>query len=229
MRITNKLFSIIIKDFPIHKKNKEKDMYLKNVVIPKINRSNALFIHVPKAAGSSIQKAVFGLNSWTHHKYKDFEKELPEQTLKKVFKFSFTRNPYDRLFSAYQYLKNGGNNITDKYWAKKYLNSYPTFEKFVKEFITTKNVYKYVHFIPQHEFLIDRNGKIQMDFLGKFETIDDDFNTICKRLVIQNSLESLNITKRKKEIYSLQAYNCEMKNIVYEVYKKDFILLDYSK
>lgn len=229
MRIRNKLFSVIIKDLPIYKKNKEKEIYLKNIVIPKINKSNALFIHIPKAAGSSIQKAVFGLNSWTHHKYKDFEKELPEETLKKVFKFSFTRNPYDRLFSAYQYLKRGGNNATDKYWAKKYLNNYPTFERFVKEFVTNKNVHSYVHFIPQHEFIIDKNGKIAMDFLGKFENLEYDFNAICKKLEIKNSLQKLNATQTKEEVCQTKIYDYEMKKIVYEVYKKDFILLKYSK
>lgn len=227
-RILNQVKGLIIKDYPLIVKKNEKNKYFKNVVIPKVIATKMLYIHVPKTAGSSIQNGLFDLNSWTHHRYIDFENEIQDELLNSFYKFSFVRNPYSRLYSAYKYLKLGGTNRTDKYWAKKYLSRYNSFEYFVKKFVSENNIYSYVHFVPQFEFLINKNREIVLDFIGRYENINADFQSLVKILGVKTALPKRNITKDETRDFFKQ-YDNEMKEIVANVYALDFKYFNYDR
>lgn len=62
-----------------------------------------IFLHVPKAAGISISKTLFGNLGPCHITYDWFEQNLGLVTIKAYYKFTFVRNPWDRLYSAYSF------------------------------------------------------------------------------------------------------------------------------
>ena len=97
-----------------------------------------VFIHIPKAAGTSLTKTLFAAPS-RHLQYTEYERANPKK-FKKYFKFTFVRNPYDRLFSAYTFLKKGGLNELDRCWAEQNLASFPDFESFVRGWVTPENI-----------------------------------------------------------------------------------------
>jgi len=68
-----------------------------------------LFIHVPKSGGTSVAMAVYGKHV-AHIKAVDFKRMYPER-FGEYFKFAVVRNPYDRLYSAYKFIINGGTSI----------------------------------------------------------------------------------------------------------------------
>ena len=75
------------------------------------DRNKCIFIHIPKAAGTSVlaalgKKSEKGRDhvSWQTYKKADSKK------FNNYFKFSFVRNPYDRAFSAYHYILKGGES-----------------------------------------------------------------------------------------------------------------------
>ena len=58
------------------------------------------------------------------------------------YKFTFVRDPWDRLASAYYFLKDGGFHENDKKWYKENLKEYNNFDDFVNNWVNKKNIYK---------------------------------------------------------------------------------------
>ena len=59
---------------------------------------NAIFLHIPKCAGQSIEKALGYKHHHRHHKVND----LPDD-LENYFRFAFVRHPVRRFISACNY------------------------------------------------------------------------------------------------------------------------------
>ena len=69
------------------------------------NKHNFIFIHIPKTAGTSIE-SVFGKCRAKHKTIKKTLRDIPQgKTHEDYFKFTFIRNPWDRIVSLYEYLK----------------------------------------------------------------------------------------------------------------------------
>ena len=90
---------------------------------------------------------------------------------------------------------------------------------------------------PQTDFIFKKNGGLAIDFLGKLETIDNDFMYIRKksRLKVCN-LPKRNISKAKAqdnlEINSIEdikeSLSSQAIQLIIELYGKDFELLNYE-
>lgn len=79
------------------------------------DKYKCIFIHVPKVAGSSIERVIYQTDKWLvgHVKASDYMK-FDKDKFDSYFSFGFVRNPYDRVVSAYHYLKKGGEIKTMK-------------------------------------------------------------------------------------------------------------------
>ena len=148
---------------------------------------------------------------------------------KNYFKFAFVRNPWDRFFSAYTYLKKGGRNKFDQAWSNENLSQIESFEEFVlkmnRDYHFRQKVLKYTHFIPQYHYICDKNKKILMDYIGKFENINKDYDCISDKLNIGVPLEHLN--KSTSDNYR-DYYTPEMRGIVSKLYRDDIRLFGYE-
>lgn len=189
------------------------------------NEHKCIFIHIPKAAGTSVALSLFGRPS-RHIRYLEYEKANAWK-FHRYFKFSFVRNPWDRLYSAYRFLKKGGMNEIDKRWAEEHLAAFSDFDAFVKGWVNSENIRRWIHFMPQHYFICDDEMKVKMDFVGRLENLDHDFSCVLQRLSRPNvSLSKVNVAadhKRYQEYYSDEA-----KDIVSRVYGEDIRVFGYS-
>lgn len=163
-----------------------------NPMLPAFRAQKCIFIHVPKAAGSSVSHALFG-KAVGHRPIRRHVAYSPD-LIKEFYKFTFVRNPWDRLHSGYHYFYRcvGMNAHRDHRWANQFLSQLNTFEKFIHELENPKFVNiikKYDHFRDQRDWLYDpKSGKNLIDFVGRFENLDNDFKTICNYLGIERRL-----------------------------------------
>ena len=190
-----------------------------NPILNLFLEKKCLFFHIPKTAGISVSNALFGGVKWGHRDVVFYKSHYSEVVFDELFKFCFVRNPYERLFSAYHFLKKGGVNPIDLNFSNTHLKQYHNFDDFVLRGLNKKEIMEWVHFKPQYTFVCDKNANIVMDFIGKMENINADFNTVCKRLNLKAELKELNVNPIKKPQFSE-----ETKAIIREKYQQDFKL-----
>tara|TARA_Y100000310_G_C20552192_1_gene748657 strand:+ start:306 stop:866 length:561 start_codon:yes stop_codon:yes gene_type:complete len=179
-------------------------------------KHRCIFIHVPKTGGNSI-KTILGLHRHLHSP----ASHKPEELLSEYFSFSFVRNPWDRLVSSYVYLKNGGmGSKLDMDAKEKYIDNFKTFKDFVLN-IDQTGLPNQQH-LRQQTFWIDR----ELDFIGKFENLQQDFNKVCDKLdILKQELPHTNKTNHK---HYTEYYDDETRQIVAEKYAKDIEYFGYE-
>lgn len=185
-------------------------------------KNKAIFIHIPKAAGSSIISSgveeVYGHVGYTW--YMDRNKKYFDE----FHKFTIVRNPWDRLVSAYSYLSHGNANAMDKLWAKKNIKRM-SFDEFIRTWLTEENAKSWIHFIPQADFIYSNDNQLMMDYVGRFESLSEDFKAISKKLSLPSELQKINPSQRDNyQTY----YSTKTRDIVQRVYKRDIDLLEYE-
>lgn len=183
-----------------------------------------IFIHITKTAGTSVARSLFGYLPY-HYTAIDYRVIYGRKTFAQYFKFAFVRNPWDRLYSAFRYLKAGGWDNKDKAWADENLGNYNDFNTFVRQWLTPDNICKHLHFKPQYPFICDANGRVLVDYLAYFETLDDDFRKIARRLNIEADLGCHNVNAGSSY---RDVYDEESRRIVTEIYAKDIELFGYD-
>lgn len=181
------------------------------------DRHACLFIHITKSAGTSVAISLFGELPY-HYTAIQYRVIYGRRTFNRYFKFAFVRNPWDRLYSAYTYLKNGGWNDQDRKWYNTNISHIPDFNSFVINWLSPERLYSHVHLWPQSHFICDRKGRPLLNHLGYFETLPGDFAFIAKRLGIESRLGHINASKR---VDYRDVYTTEALNKVYELYRRD--------
>ncbi|NRB59418.1 MAG: sulfotransferase family 2 domain-containing protein [Winogradskyella sp.] len=134
--------------------------------------------------------------------------ELTKKEFNDFYKFSFVRNTWARLFSWYR------NVMKDEFLRASYniedIN-YP-FLSFLQEKIDHKT-------FSQLYFITNEKGDIPLDFIGRFENLQDDFNIICNALDIEDKILP-KLLVRKYDHYT-NHYSPEIKDFIYKNYKKE--------
>jgi len=160
---------------------------------------NCLFVHVPKTAGQSIEQFFMdrlqldwdrdreklllqanddpsrGTEKLAHLSASEYLSGgyISEEEFSDCFKFSFVRNPWKRILSEYRY--------------RNYFH-HRSFKDFVLNKLPAPGWDdKYRHVMPQYDMLYSREGELLVDFVGRFETLQQDFDTVCERLGIKDS------------------------------------------
>jgi hypothetical protein len=172
-----------------------------------------IFVHIPKCAGISVCKSLFGNLGGGHLSIRKYQIVFSRSEFSKYFKYTFVRNPWDRIVSAYYFLKEGGQAESDRKWAEKNLYAYSNFDRFVKEGLHRRNIQSWSHFIPQYKFICNSKGKPLIDFVGYYENLEKDYLHIQKKIGVHSSLLRYNKTRSRKDDYR-KYYTDETKEIV---------------
>ena len=173
-----------------------------------------IYLHTPKTGGMSIGSALFealGIEDnyqSFHIHYDDLNKEI----LKDYFVFTFVRNPWDRIVSDYRYKEEINTNFSfDSFsnnpqycYEQQYKTSVkPTDINFFNNHRDTSNYFsEFIHTISQLDFLKGKfNHNINtlpfIDFIGRYENIEQDFKYVCDKIGITAKLPHKNFTNWK--------------------------------
>ena len=191
-----------------------------------VSRHRCIFIHIPKTAGISVARALFGSKGAGHARAADYLATIGAEDFDCLFKFSIVKNPYDRLISAYWYLMAGGMSEGDRKIAEEFLGKFGGFDSFVLHGLD-EAAESQVHFMPQWTFLLDpRTNRICTDLLVPFEEMDAGFAEICRRLGRNVVLPRLNVAQRRP---ARGALTPDLEAAIRRVYRSDFDLLGYGQ
>lgn len=203
------------------------------------SRKKFIFFHLSKVAGSSINNALrkyadipfdrlynymfdylgeqrlLGLYE-RHIRPWDLKKKLDNHKFDTYFKFAFVRNPWDWHVSAYHYNFYDSNAIWHSIVKEK------SFEEYLEWVV--QNIEQVG--ANQYGFLADPDGNLLVDFVGKFENLDEDFERICGHLNIKENLPRKNTSKR--ELDYRKYYTAVSKELVSEYFKKDIDFFQYT-
>jgi len=139
--------------------------------------------------------------------------ELTSAEYNRYYKFTFIRNTWARVYSWY------ANVIKDEVLRTSIGVTDPncSFEDFLKSNMDHTT-------FSQLYFITDAKGNVPMDFIGRFENLQSDFDKVCEHLQIEDS-ELPKLLVRKYGHYT-DNYTDETKDLVYNLYRKE---IDYFK
>ena len=154
---------------------------------------------------------------------------LPYKKYENYFKFGFARDPLNRFISAW---KDKILNFSNK---KNYFDlDHEQIEKmrdinyFIDCFLSNDYFFqKDIHFRHQSH-LIDLNN---IDYIGRLENINKDYNYILKKLNIKNSNKSIDHKNKTTEFHidSIKLINKHNKDKIITYYHKDFSIFGYRE
>ena len=191
------------------------------------DQHRCIFVHIPKCAGISVVKSLFGDFDCGHAGLKRYQIMFAPADFKSYFKFTVVRNPFDRLVSAFLFLKNGGVNEKDRRWAGKKFSEYDNFDSFVKGWVNPRNVEHALHFRPQSRFICVTKNQPGLDFIGYLENIEADFSFIREKLKLNAPLVESNRNAAREKDYR-HYYTDASRKIAAAVYAQDLQLLGYT-
>lgn len=186
-----------------------------------------IFIHVPKTGGTSLATAL-GLMPG-HVPASRFQAYDPVR-FATAYSFAFVREPADRLYSSFNYLRTaiGLNRSRDVRWAETYLAPYNDFESFVlalKDKSVRQKIMAWPHFRPMCAWLcLPGSREPQVRFIGHFETLTADVETLCQELGLSFNLPHT----RKPQTYLEKRFTTEMLEIISDLYRHDEDIFGYS-
>jgi chondroitin 4-sulfotransferase 11 len=198
-------------------------------------RKKFLFIHIQKTAGTSIRKNLLQERGtkYLHYPHTLLKDTTLTKRQQRLFKFAFVRNPWDRLYSWYSMIVSIGPEKTFYNYVLDNCNDFSGFLELtdviiddpVEVFKTEIPNVKSIAF-NQLDYLTDQKGNVAVDFIGRFENLQEDYDTLCNKLGIKNlPLQHLNKSNRRDYRHAYSSADAEK---IYKMYQRDIEYFGYE-
>jgi hypothetical protein len=148
---------------------------------------------------------------------------VPDELWTRYYKFGFVRNPWDLCVSSFAYMKRTFETSPEAVARDPdiaYLMTHCDFEE-------------YLRMLPlfssrggdMTSYLVDDDERLLVDFVGRFERLEEDFAEICSHLKVSPTLTHEN--KGERAAYR-DYYSDVTKGLVAAYYARDIERFDYA-
>jgi hypothetical protein len=200
------------------------------VICPKLN---LLFNEVPKNYSSTVKTVIFSIEDQgrmnkDYHRFvshRVWQSAFPEMMVdwnscpwQSYFRFAFLRNPFARILSGY--LNSGWNFYYQDLSFRDFVNQLPDKLELPNSDLINIHLKPFGNFVPRI------NGEFYLDFLGKTESFEEDFNEILYSSGIKNVLSFPTINRSEHEGYQ-NYYDSGTQKIVGKLYEEEIELGKY--
>ncbi len=203
-----------------------------------VHQHRAIFVHIPKTAGSSIEVALNATEQTNegaiddatgkfhpvttgeekHFDARACRDHYGEDIWRDYFKFTVVRNPWQRLHSWWWNHKEITGAVTLPFddFVRTNLGNFSSLPKLLRS---------------QVSWITSENGEVEMNYICRFENIEHDFKEVCRLIeappieLPQVLVENRNPASRKH--YS-EEYDLELRELVATVYAEDISFFDYE-
>ena len=207
-----------------------------------LDELQAIYVSIPKVACTSLKYAMaewLGLElsekQQIHNAAFKFAalSELSRKPYQSYYKFVFVRNPWDRLVSFYSNkIANAHEGPRRKDGIPKALHRFGMFraempfEEVVEAVLKIPDSKADKHFRSLCTFIPAKRGHLLVDFVGKFENLDQDFQQVCRSIGANGG----NLPHRKKSNRTAyrKYYETRTAELVRNRYAKDIKLFGYE-
>jgi len=179
--------------------------------------ASVIFVHINKTGGSSIEHAL-GL-PFQHRTALEILSAIGEARWASRFSFAFVRNPWDKVASHFHYrVKTNQTGLRDKpipfqEWVRlAYGERAPGYHDHPKMFL------------PQVDWISGQDGRTLVNYIGRFESLADDFAEICRRIGSTAKLPHLKSSPRGDY---RQYYDDRTAGIVEHYFNRDIAAFSY--
>mgnify|MGYP005827038629 CR=1 FL=1 len=181
-----------------------------------------IFIPVPRTGTTSMSK-IIPKPFHPHPDILEVKEVIPKKKFDAYFKFAFVRNPWDRIVSLYLRSRQQGFKRLSLYLRAQQqdFKSFVYSCKMASSHCAWPRSKKY-----QLDWLCDEDNNLLMDFVGRFENLQNDFNHVCKEIGLPQ--QKLGHKNNSGGHDYRDYYDSELIDVVHRNFKKDIEYFGYE-
>ncbi|MGD2138191.1 MAG: sulfotransferase family 2 domain-containing protein [Gammaproteobacteria bacterium] len=208
---------------------------------------NFLFVHIAKTGGTSVRAALQPLrwrDPWyypqllcsrlshlaghrlgskfpRHARIIAAREMLPEEFFRRLFKFAVVRNPWDLQVSSFHHIRRERPHL---------MEHIRDFDQFIRWKLDPERPYQFhidTSIESQLDYLVDLHGELLVDYIGRYENLQQDFAHVCRTIGTGNRHlpHKRRAVDRKKDYRSY--YSDALAEQVGDYFQRDIEALDY--
>lgn len=207
-----------------------------------------LFVHTAKTGGTSVRDALsplryrdpwypvqflcsrlsalsghrLGIKFPRHAKIVAAQQMLPHELFEELFKFVFVRNPWDLQVSSFHHIRRERPHL---------MQHIGDFGEFIRWKLDPERPYQFhvdTSIELQSDYVLDLHGKMRVDFVGRYERLQQDFDSVCGRIGVPARLlpHRRQATDRASDYRSY--YNDATAEMIADRFETDIRLFGYT-
>lgn len=179
------------------------------------DKCKCIFVEVPKTGSTSI-RSILGHPKKPHLNICQIANLIEREKFISYFKFGFVRNPWDRAVALYE--------RTEGLQLKSKMN----FDEFIEwmKFSSCTCLHPVPHRY-QLDWFVNPHGDVIVDFIGKYENLQNDWRKVSLKLGINQELPKKNVNLQKTKNYT-EYYSDKTRKIILNRFAVDIEYFGYE-